>query len=53
MFYISLIPFIVLLIYDLKKSLHMAQQNLYNDDHRFLKWTLKDIKSFKVHFKNL
>ena len=26
MFYISLIPFIVLLIYDFKKSLHMAQQ---------------------------
>lgn len=51
MFYISLIPFIVLLIYDLKKSLHMAQQNLYNDDHRFLKWTLKDIKSFKTPLK--
>ncbi len=51
MFYISLIPFIVLLIYDLKKSLHMAQQNLYNDDHRFLKWTLKDMKSFKTPLK--
>lgn len=51
MFYISLIPFIVLLIYDLKKALHMAQQNLYNDDHRFLKWTLKDMKSFKTPLK--
>lgn len=51
MFYISLIPFIVLLIYDLKKALHMAQQNLYNDDHRFLKWTLKDMKAFKTPFK--
>ncbi len=51
MFYISLIPFIVLLIYDLKKALHMAQQNLYNDDKRFLKWTLKDIKSFKTPLK--
>ena len=51
MFYVSLIPFIVLLIYDLKKSLHMAQQNLYNDDKRFLKWTIKDIKSFKTPLK--
>lgn len=51
MFYISLIPFIILLVYDLKKALHMAQQNLYNDDHRFLKWTLKDIKSFKTPLK--
>ena len=51
MFYISLIPFMILLIYDLKKSLHMAQQNLYNDDKRFLKWTIKDIKSFKTPLK--
>lgn len=51
MFYISLIPFIILIIYDLKKALHMAQQNLYNDDHRFLKWTLKDMKTFKTPLK--
>ena len=29
----------------------MAQQNLYNDDHRFLKWTIKDMKSFKTPLK--
>ena len=51
MFYVSLIPFIVLLIYDFKKSLHMAQQNLYNDDNRFLKWTLRELKSFKDYTK--
>lgn len=51
MFYISLIPFIILLTYDLKNSLHMAQQNLYNDDHRFLKWTLKDIMALRTPFK--
>lgn len=51
MFYISLIPFIILFIYDLKNSLHMAQQNLYNDDHRFLKWTFKDIMMFRTPFK--
>ena len=51
MFYVSLIPFIILLIYDFKKALHMAQQNLYNDDKRFLKWTLKDMKDLKTPFK--
>ena len=48
LFYIGLIIFLILLIYDYKKLLHMAQQNLYNDDNRFLKWTLKDIKKFKI-----
>ncbi len=51
MFYVSLIPFIILLIYDFKKSLHMAQQNLYNDDKRFLKWTMNDIKTLKIPFR--
>ena len=49
-FYISLIPYILLLIYGYKHSLHMAQQNLYNDDHRFLKWTIKDMLTFKNPF---
>ena len=51
MFYMSLIPFIILFVYDLKKSLHMAQQNLYNDDKRFLKWTIKDMANFKTPLK--
>lgn len=51
MFIISLLPFIVLLIYDFKKALHMAQQNLYNDDKRFLKWTITDYKKFSASFK--
>ncbi|MEG2621174.1 MAG: UDP-N-acetylmuramoyl-tripeptide--D-alanyl-D-alanine ligase [Bacilli bacterium] len=50
-FLISLIPFVFLLAYDLKKSLHMAQQNLYNDDNRFLKWTINDIKKIKTPLK--
>lgn len=53
MFYISLISYFLLLIYSYKKSLHMAQQNLYNDDHRFLKWTIKDMKSLKNPLKCL
>ena len=51
MFCISLIPFILLMIIDFKKSLHMAQQNLYNDDNRFLKWIIKDLKQFKTPTK--
>ncbi len=53
MFYVSLISYVLLLIYSYKKSLHMAQQNLYNDDHRFLKWTIRDMKSLKNPLKCL
>ena len=50
MFYISLISYILLLIYSYKHLLHMAQQNLYNDDYRFLKWTIKDYMKCKTPF---
>ena len=53
LFLLSLIPFIILFIYNFKNSLHMAQQNLYNDDNRFLRWTINDFKSFKVSLKCL
>ncbi len=52
MFYVSLLLFMILLIYNYKKTLHMAQQNLYNDDNRFLKWTIKDIKKLKNSLKS-
>lgn len=29
----------------------MAQQNLYNDDKRFLRWTINDIKTLRVPLK--
>ena len=48
---ISLLPFLMLLLYDYKTNLHMAQQNLYNDDNRYLKWALKDFKKFKTSLK--
>lgn len=51
LYLVSLIPFLILLIYDFKKMIHMAQQNLYNDDNRFLRWSLKDIKQFKTPLK--
>ena len=53
LFLLSLIPFIILFIYNFKNSLHMAQQNLYNDDNRFLRWTINDFKSFKDSLKSL
>ena len=34
----------VYIIYATKKSLHMLQQNLYNENNRFLKWILKNKK---------
>ena len=51
LYLVSLIPFLILLIYDFKKMIHMAQQNLYNDDNRFLRWTIKDIRQFKNPLK--
>lgn len=50
-FLFSLLPFIILFIYDFIKSLHMAQQNLYNDDNRFFKWVVKNFKQFKTPLK--
>ena len=51
MFYVSLLPFIILFLYSYKKSLHMAQQNLYNDDNRFLKWSIKELKELRDYTK--
>lgn len=37
-FLISLIPLLIFLVLRMVKSFHMLQQNLYNDDNRYLKW---------------
>ena len=37
-FIVSLIPVIPYIILKSKKSLHMLQQNWYNDGNRYLKW---------------
>ena len=45
--------FIIMLIYvisTLKKSLHMIQQNLYNENNRYLKWI---VKNYKISLVNL
>ncbi len=46
---IALIPWVFYLFFRTKKSLHMLQQNLYDDDRRYCKWLLKNIN--KVMFK--
>ena len=51
LFLISLLPLFLLMIIDLKKSLHMAQQNSYNKDFHYLKWILKDILEFYTSYK--
>ena len=43
---ILLILIIITIILDSKKSLHMLQQNLYNENNRYLKWVIKNKKLF-------
>lgn len=45
--YLILIASLVILnFYKGKKSLHMLQQNLYNENNRYLKWVMKNKKQF-------
>lgn len=46
LFYLIVIVMIMLLFFKTKKSLHMLQQNLYNENNRYLKWVLKNRSSF-------
>ena len=47
---ILVIVFILTLIYTCfyktKRSLHMLQQNLYNENNRYVRWQLKNKKDF-------
>ena len=43
LFLISLIPYLIFTIFKTKKSLHMLQQNFYDDDCRYFKWILANI----------
>ena len=49
LFLISLIPYAVFTISKTLKSIHMMQQNYYNDGNRFLNWIICNIK--KVAFE--
>ncbi len=43
---IVLCSFIIINYYKTKRSLHMLQQNLYNENNRYLKWVMKNNKQF-------
>ncbi len=43
---ILLIIIALVIIIQSKKSLHMLQQNLYNENNRYLKWVVKNYKNF-------
>ena len=43
---ILLIAIAVTIVIKSKKSLHMLQQNLYNENNRYLKWVFKNSKDF-------
>ena len=46
MYFILLIAILVITIIKTKKSLHMLQQNLYNENNRYLKWVFKNSNDF-------
>ena len=43
---ILIISYIVVNYYKTKRSLHMIQQNLYNENNRYIKWIFKNLKQF-------
>lgn len=43
---ITIIAIFIAIIFKSKKTLHMFQQNLYNDGNRYLKWLIKNPKMF-------
>ena len=47
MIYLVSFVYLLLLLYVIKissRSLHMLQQNLYNENNRYIKWVLKNLK---------
>ena len=44
--YILLLIMLVAWLYKSQISLHMLQQNLYNENNRYIKWVLKNYKNF-------
>lgn len=49
-FLFSIIAIVLLICYKTKKSLHMLQQNYYNESNRYLYWIFKNIKKNFVNF---
>ena len=44
--FILLIMFFFVNVYSSKKSLHMLQQNLYNENNRYARWVIKNKNQF-------
>lgn len=49
--YLLTIPWLFYLVLRMKKSLHMLQQNLYDDDHRYLKWMKNNFSKIMLSFE--
>ena len=46
MYIIFVLSFIYALFFKSKRHIHMLQQNLYNENNRYIKWLIKNSKSF-------
>ena len=46
LYFILILTFVFALFFKTKRSLHMLQQNLYNENNRYLRWVLKNSKQF-------
>lgn len=46
MFFLISFLIIILLLFKTKRSLHMLQQNLYNENNRYIKWNFRNISQF-------
>ena len=49
-FILSLIPYFWYVIYKARKSMHMLQQNWYNDGNRYFKWILDNLTKVFITF---
>ena len=46
MFFLISFLAVILLLFKTKRSLHMLQQNLYNENNRYIKWNFRNILQF-------
>ena len=52
-FIMSLLPYYLFLILKVRYGLYMLQQNSYNTENRYLKWTIKNYKKVFLNSKEL
>ena len=46
LYILVIVTFAFVNVYKTKRSLHMLQQNLYNENNRYIKWIVKNYKQF-------